>query len=263
MQNSKSNIMRLDDQILDIELIIDGDQLVAKDHTMPTLLGDNIDTYYEYYVEIEYLAHRTEDNVVEVKMQRPEFNTIHISTFDLNYNGTYYYCKLAIPILDYFVGKNLENMVGEVFVDTSGTLMQIKYKPLEATSSGILATSSAISCNDAYNAILHNLGAENEANESYFFVKKEVFSTCKIRKCLVNLQHRLLLENCTLNSCTTSTNLRNTRDFLFGALYVLDYLKETNNFEEAQRIVDNLSTCDFPCVDDSVITNDCGCGNFI
>jgi hypothetical protein len=64
--------MRLDDQILDIELIMDGDQLIAKDHTMHTLLGDNIDAYYSYYVEIEYLTHRTEDNVVDVNIQRPE-----------------------------------------------------------------------------------------------------------------------------------------------------------------------------------------------
>ena len=181
----------------------------------------------------------------------------------MDYNGIYYYCKLAIPILDYFVGKNLENMVGEVFVNSDGGLMQIKARPMEATLGGILAVSSGISYNDAYDAILHNLGSEFEANESYFFVKKEVFSTCKIRKCLVSLQHKMLLESCSSNSCTTSDNVRNTRDFLFGALYVLDYLKETNNFEEAQRIIDNLSTCDFPCKEDSITTNDCGCGNFI
>ena len=255
--------MRLDDQILDIELIMDGDQLIAKDHTLPTLLGDNIDSYYEYYVELEYLAHRTEDNVIQAEFRRPEWNTVQISTFNLDYNGIYYYCKLAIPILEYFVGKNPENMIGEIFVNASGGLMQIKSCPVETSTDGILAVSAGISCNDAYNAIVRNLGAETEANESYFFIKKEVFSTCKIRKCLVYLQHKMLLENCSPNSCSANAELRNTRDFLFGALYVLDYLKETNNFEEAQRIVDNLSTCNFLCDEDSITANNCGCGNYI
>lgn len=252
------------DQILDIELTIDGDKLRAVDKTLGTLLGDNLDAYYEYFVEVEFLAHRTEDNVLpNIIMKRPQFQTISVSEFELEYNGIYYYHKICVPILEYFLGKSPDMIVGEIFVDENGNLQQIMDRPKVDTIEGILEVSNAVSCIHAYNAIVRNMGADYEANESYFFPKKEVFSTCKIRKCLVYLQHKMLLENCSSNSCSANAELRNTRDFLFGAMYVLNYLKETNNFEEAQRIVDNLSTCNFPCDEDSITANNCGCGNYI
>lgn len=252
------------DQIFDIELILDGDKLTVMDRTMPTLLENNLDAYFEYYVNVEFLANRTEDNILpNVLITRPTYQTVVISEFDIDYNGIYYYYKLGIPIIDYFINKNVLNMIGEVYIDSNGALMQIVEKPRTASKIDIINASAGISYLDAYNAIVNNLRAESEANESYFFIRKEFFSTSKIRKCLVDLQHKTLLEGCSFDSCTSSANLRNTRDFLFSALYVLDYLKETENFEEAQRIIDNLSTCGFPCADDSITVNDCGCGNFI
>ncbi len=62
-------------------------------------------------------------------------------------------------------------------------------------------------------------------------------------------------------SCDMDTSIRYKRDFLLSALYVFDYLKDTNNYEEAQRILDNLSSCNSLCGEDLDFNNNCGCGS--
>ena len=81
-----------------------------------------------------------------------------------------------------------------------------------------------------------------------------------MRRCLADLQQELLL-NDYKNECNTNKALRNKRDFLFGAAYVLDYLASTCNYKEAQRVLDNLSSCGFLCGDSTVNTKTCCCGN--
>jgi hypothetical protein len=57
--------------------------------------------------------------------------------------------------------------------------------------------------------------------------------------------------------------MRFKRDFLLSALYVFDYLKDTKNYEEAQRILDNMNGCgDFLCGGTN-LKSDCGCGKVI
>lgn len=81
-----------------------------------------------------------------------------------------------------------------------------------------------------------------------------------MRRCLANLQQEFLLNTCK-NKCNTNKELKNKMDFLFGAAYVLDYLSNTCNYKEAQRILDNLSSCGFLCGEGTVNTKNCCCGN--
>lgn len=67
-------------------------------------------------------------------------------------------------------------------------------------------------------------------------------------------------DNCM--GCGMESPLKIKMDFLLSALYVFDYLKDINNFEEAQRILDNMSECDSLCEDYSA-KSDCGCGKNI
>ena len=47
-------------------------------------------------------------------------------------------------------------------------------------------------------------------------------------------------------------------------MYVFDYLKDIGNLTEAQRVLDNMSSCDSLCGDLlNNSNNDCGCGNSI
>jgi hypothetical protein len=93
-----------------------------------------------------------------------------------------------------------------------------------------------------------------------FSFQKTVFSVCKLQKCLVYLQ-RKFLENC--RSCDRSNTDRNTRDFLLSAMYVFDYLKDHDNYEEAQRLLDNLSDCTRNLCGETFNKSDCNCGKAI
>ncbi len=81
-----------------------------------------------------------------------------------------------------------------------------------------------------------------------------------MRECLSEIQQELLLYDYK-NTCNVNKELRNKKDFIFGAVYVLDYLNNTCNYKEAQRILDNLSSCGFLCGDSTVNAKTCCCGN--
>ena len=68
-------------------------------------------------------------------------------------------------------------------------------------------------------------------------------------------------DNC--SECGMESSTRFKRDFLLSALYVFDYLKDTKNYEEAQRILDNMRGCgDFLC-EGAKVKSDCGCGKAV
>lgn len=240
------------DQILDIQLHIDNGFLIAVDTTMPVEGHQSFDSF----VPIEFITYNEDADEIDPIRTRP--NTM----FKLDNDGKYYYYKLMVPTLEHFAdSEDLDSLLGEVYYDEK--LMQIFSVPADSSLEAIKAASKSISALDAYNAVTNNESPALEANESYFFPKKEILNICNIRKCLVYLQRKLLLETCGKNNCSSEKELRQQRDFLFNAVYVVDFLKKTGNFEEAHRILDNLSSCGFVCNDKSITFSDCGCGNTI
>ena len=101
-----------------------------------------------------------------------------------------------------------------------------------------------------------------ECRQTLYCPEKKVFSVCRLQKCLINLQKQLLMRShlCKGGDCNIDYGLRDKRDFLFSAMYVFDYLKDLGNFTEAQRILDNMTSCDTICKDNF---NNCSCGNSI
>ena len=239
------------DQILDVQLHVEDGYLIAVDTTVP-VHGHDLSNF----IPVEFLTYN--DANEEILPERSGPNT----AFKLRRDGKYYYYKLLVPQISHFEGsEDLDALLGEVFFD--GKLKQVVRIPENGTVGAIIVASEEVTPLHAYSAVTTNSGANFEANESYFFPKKEILNVCNIRKCLLNLQRKLLLEGCDKNNCSSSKELRQQRDFLFNAVYVLDFLKETNNFEEAHRILDNLSSCGFACEDKSITFSDCGCGNTI
>lgn len=238
-------------QILDIQLHVEDGYLIAIDTTVP-VPGHDLSNF----IPVEFLTYNDANEEILPVRTRPN------TAFELRRDGKYYYYKLLVPQIFHFEGsEDLNALLGEVFFD--GKLKQVVRVPEDGTVGAITAASEEVTPLHAYNAVTTNSGANFEANESYFFPKKEILNVCNIRKCLLNLQRKLLLEGCDKNNCSSSKELRQQRDFLFNAVYVLDFLKETNNFEEAHRILDNLSSCGFACEDKSITFSDCGCGNTI
>ena len=108
---------------------------------------------------------------------------------------------------------------------------------------------------------------EDDGIYTYKLTKKDgsellskFFSSCKIHDCLHALQYKSIIDK---DRCTKNSPTIIKRDFLLSAVHVIDYLKETNNLDEAQRILDNLSECGYLCSDKVTVINDCNCGDSI
>lgn len=239
---------------------------------------DNSD-YNEYdltnHVMVEFLSFKDAvspiDKTIKARQERHNRGQLlsRFSTeFILEVDGTYSYYKLVIPTLNHFQydydASKYINLGDEELFFLNGKLYKSNIADdNEYTLEEVLANSEVI---DNYiNA--YNVVQSNGASQTLYCPIKNVFSVCKLQRCLVSLQKQLLLSNsktCSYEKCIIDEDLRNRRDFLLSALYVLDYLKDLGNFTEAQRILDNLSTCNPICGDElEELNNNCGCGSII
>lgn len=222
---------------------------------------------------LEFLSYNTDENLLpeSVKIRKELHNRGHYlsrfaSEFTLNVDGTYSYYKLVVPQLMHFQDDKEPdkyiNLIDELFF-FNGDLYKSNITDQEGyTLDEVIESSEIIDYKEAYEFV-----QENKASQTFYCPIKNVFSVCKLQRCLVYLQRQLLLNNskiCSYDKCKTDENLRNRRDFLLSAMYVFDYLKDMGNFTEAQRILDNLSSCNSLCGEElGNINNSCGCGNSI
>lgn len=262
---------------LSIQLIVNPHcQLIAMDNTryfnLTARSNDIIDSLLQH-VSLEFLVYRDEECPVnstiifkEYKHSRGEYSQ-NISTIIFPQDGIFTYYKFVIPKIEHLI--KLDNrtikMQDQVFyynkqfyIGTSNiefietTIEDV----LENHISEVLEHAEVI---DNYLDIWKYI-KESNATQTFSF-QEIIFSMCKLQKCLVNLQKKTLLDTKNCLECDTNTSIRYKRDFLLSALYVLDYLKDRKNYDEAQRILDNLSTCDNLCGDELNLNNNCGCGS--
>lgn len=252
---------------LNVQLILNSNcTLLTIDHTNYTDLEIDL----QQHVVLEFLSYNEDPFplIETIKLNESNYNCSKFSSeFILSKDGTHSYYKLVIPTLDHFKTSDNKytNLYQEVFF-YNGIVYKsnISNTELEYNLDFILLNSEEIT-----NYIeIYELIQNNKASQTLYCPKEKIFSICKLQRCLVSLQRQLLfsgINNCGYNECNTDKDLRNRRDFLLGALYVFDYLKDIGNFMEAQRILDNLSTCYSICGEDLMNLNDCGCGcgNFI
>lgn len=95
------------------------------------------------------------------------------------------------------------------------------------------------------------------------YYEQPVFSLCKLEHCVFNLQRTALLpimKFCGKNTCEESKNDKNQRNFLFISLEVLKHLISEEKYDEAEEILEALSSCGSLCKDISNNHSNCGCG---
>lgn len=260
---------------LSIQLIIDPQcYLVALDNTRYY----NLDTLpilndLTKHVSLEFLVYNEDSEPITASIYLKEFKykgdeyAQNISKFTFPSDGVYKYYKFIIPKLEWLIKeeeeiiedeniiKHVARIRNEIFYYNNNFYFGLKDKTVDINNlSSIINNDNCIVINnilDIWNYIL-----DNYASQSFSF-QKEIFTYCKLKKCLVNLQRKTLLS---LGTCNSNDDIYN-RDFLLSALYVLDYLKDTNNYSEGQRIIEVLTTCGgFLCEENSSINNNCGCG---
>lgn len=253
---------------IQIQLILQPDcKLVAIDEEN----YDSLDIDLTKHYMLEFLVYNEE--------QTPISNTIHLyketsiieyitnvrqTEFILTKDGTYRYYKLIIPTLDRFKSEENNllyiNLSGQLYFENNQLYLSTLSDNLTHTYEEVRNNRELVSDYLKAYELIH----KNESSQSFYSPVKYVFSVCKLQKCLVSLQKKLLFLNCGLEQCGENKILINRRDFLLSALYVFDYLTDIQDFTEAQRLLDNLSTCNSICEDElDNIYNNCNCGNVV
>lgn len=238
--------------VIDFQVIVDQSKVYSNYNT--DFIPDNDDIYDEY-VSVEYLRHKEKLDQTSIIMKTSD--VLSSSVLPLIDDGTYIYYRFVIPKLEYLlIETDRIDKDGNVLYKTACVNNQIFFYngnfyfcEKEDFEAKTYLTKSDFMANYAQSIVemskivsVDNLENYIDTCSQSFYCKKILFSICNLTKCFVSLQ-KDLIKNC--SSCTTldTTN----RDFILSTIFVLDYLKDTNNFKEAQRILDNITECNNFC----------------
>ena len=261
------------DKKLDISWVVQPTcKLIAVDNTDYSSLKVDL----TQHVRLEFLSYNEDKaHLPSTVMLKRESETAEVSPEDLmsaftfERDGSFYYYKLVIPLIKHFKHPSQDkyyHLHNELFYH-DGRVYKCNLVAGETTYelSAVLEQSEVVSNYVEAYELVHSGGG----TQTTYCPKEFLFVFCNLQKCLVALQRKLLFSNicsCSFERCGTDESIRNRRDFLLSALYILDYLKNIKNYTEAQKLIESLSTCNSICGDalDGYNPNkDCGCGGSI
>ena len=90
--------------------------------------------------------------------------------------------------------------------------------------------------------------------EDFFY-----FSTCNLKKCFISVCQEIFKN--TSSICKTNINnheLIYKRDLIWSIINVIKYMVDLEQFEEAERLLEEAMACNGLCPQNT--NNDCGCG---
>lgn len=235
---------------LDIEVSMKGNcSIKALDYTTYT---EELNAQYPTHVFIEYVCYKAYDDLADLAVIPKSLKVTEFITNDLlsEYVRTYDYSITKDGRYRYY--KFVVDTLRHPSVDFGDGYFHIKDKVIYYNDKLYLGTSNAP------NTVTSLAGYATEITDYYqlnnhvdildYYYVTEIFSLCLLRKCVVNFQREVLYEslrNCNLAPCikNNSSVNRTERDFLFVALFILENLIGVGNFDEAQRIFEQLENC--------------------
>ena len=84
------------------------------------------------------------------------------------------------------------------------------------------------------------------------------FSVCNLRKCYIKVCQDIFDSQTSFCSKNNKSSETYKRDLLWSALNVIEYMVELDQFEEAQRLLEEITVCNGLCYSDNF--SSCGCG---
>lgn len=225
------------------------------------------------YISVEFLKYKNKCLYDTVIFKTND--TLSNSEFALLNDGLYEYNFYLIPTLEYLLIETDKydadnNMLyNEVCIANQlfyygGNVYKSNYREDLKSSEYVTAE---MFINKYVDDILKNsiklnikdLEALDDFGLSTYFCKKIIFTYCNLIKCFVSLQSNLANNICDSSCGKSDTIDTSNRDFLLSTIYVLDYLRDTNNFREAERILDNINECGGFCKSETLTKCNC-CG---
>jgi hypothetical protein len=258
---------------LNVKLIVYPNcKLSAIDDSSYTDLPDKYGTIFKSiadYVSLEFLTYSDSkeiepNTIIFENYCHNRDNYLKDGIFPIMKDGIHFYYKIVVPKLETLFIQNSEGLYTKVFLENQTFyynnkfyIGKVDYNTDPVTKRELLEKINEI-LETSKSEIITNYTELYELSGSQSFVcKKIVFTTCKLTQCLVNLQ-RKIIDYQIYNKCADYKKITEERDFLISTIYVLDYLKDIGNFQEAQRIIENVMECGSICDFEDDI-NSCGC----
>lgn len=251
--------------LIDTQLIIHNDCKLTALHENFTDINPDISSKY---VSIEFLKYKNE-YLYDSFIKKTDMNSS--SMFALLKDGVYEYNLYLLPTLEYLlvdtevydVDNNMlynEICLSDKYFYYNNNIYYINIEDLNIdeflTADVFLHKYIDYILKKSTIASIEYLSEHTELDNQTFFCKKVVLTYCNLTKCFVSLQANIAHELC--DSGCNQSNIEN-RDFLLSTIFVLDYLRDTNNFKEAQRILDNINECGGFCESETLTKCNC-CG---
>lgn len=175
--------------------------------------------------------------------------------YKTNYDGRYIYCKYGIYNPESLKENNEYKIKDKVFYYNNNIYIGVQ----NITTLDDLNNTNAKLISNWYLLI-----KEKDTNPNLhldYYYTTEFFTYCKLNKCVFNYQRQTVFDYIdACNNICKKDNQKEIRDFLFISLYILEYLVCVGNYSEAQRILENLSSCGNLCDDNLLnISNNCNC----
>lgn len=172
----------------------------------------------------------------------------HDVIYPLNKDGFYHYQKLILPTKEH----KSENPGDYIWYDKDDHLVHFGEEGQEVKT---------LTLKDNFTDIFDEVLKEGYLN--CFVFSADTFSMYNLILCYV-MKERERIQMYLKNSCnkcnTSASNLEMETDILLSAINVLDFLIEHEDYTEAQRVLNGLSTCGSLCKSYSNKLKGCNCG---
>lgn len=238
------------DSILNIDITVtNSGKLVANDTT-------NYDSDVDQHVSVSFVCYHPYESVdseltaIITSVLIVDSNPNCVYTYQLPKDGTYDYYKYWVPKLEHYLSNTTYLIENKVFYYNDKFYIGNKACTLDE----VLVNSTEITdLADLQNYLSWGIT---------FYAHLKLFTTFQLSKCLVELQKKVIFQ--TLKCCgTNKTNIdRLNRDFINASLFVINYYVDSESYTEAQRILENITTCNAVCSGDWMNNNinNCNCG---
>lgn len=183
-----------------------------------------------------------------------------INELDYNYNYVYVYVlqqnKIStgeIQTYTYIRTEKNDEVIFDVNSDGFYTLVTIKFSKSEEDEYYYKNEKFYHNSQEVSLDVLLEMNPETSGLDIDY---EYYFHTCHIRQCFIHICQQILnqVEACNKNSI--DYNLAYKRDLLWATLNVIDYLSEQEKFEEAEKVLERIMSCNGLC--DSYKTS-CNC----
>lgn len=191
--------------------------IIKTDNNCNLIVNDN--TFNCKYVQVFILRANNGYDFSQVQIKT---NRVQQIKFPVSKDGFYTICKVTIPTDEmmpyYYKDGKYYNNVREVYLHE------------------ILNINPEIS----------------KVKIEYFYY----FSICNLRKCFINICKDIFKQTSSICNRNVDSELSYKRDLLWSAINVIQYMVEMDQYEEAQRLLEEITSCNGLCSNKS---NDCGC----